>query len=388
MTRGIPSWKLSSTTMVVSRCAVRFFLIFALSILSIASSEQQEIYGTQCSFAITGETLDGCDPAMLDERQKFYNNYMKGCHHRFSYQDCQEGEEQRHAMNQRQPQSMVNMTSTGYMKLRAPDRLIRLLNVFWNDNKDQKVLEDWGDGSIYTNHWESPTYMVNVEDDNMSGGGKKLKDAIWDAAIDGIAQWTGGVAKLRPVSLYGIREYTEGSVLSPHVDRIPLVSSGIVNVAQDVDEPWPLEVYDRNGHAENITMEPGDMILYESHSLIHGRPFPLKGRYYANVFIHFEPFDGWQAARSETHLVDSDGDLPPYILPGSPEERYFRRENPNGWSKFFAEGDEPPIHSYAQDGLLDELKEVGELDPRILWYEDENGWTPVRTIGQPHTKNE
>lgn len=69
-----------------------------------------------------------------------------------------------------------------------------------------------------------------------------------------------------------------GAILAPHVDRLPLVSSCIVNVAQDVDEPWPLEVIDREGKAVNVTMEPGDMVLYESHSLIHGRPFPLKGR--------------------------------------------------------------------------------------------------------------
>lgn len=30
----------------------------------------------------------------------------------------------------------------------------------------------------------------------------------------------------------------------------------------DVDEPWPLEVYDRQGNAVNVTMEPGDMVLY------------------------------------------------------------------------------------------------------------------------------
>jgi prolyl 4-hydroxylase len=35
-------------------------------------------------------------------------------------------------------------------------------------------------------------------------------------------------------------------------------------------------------------MEPGDMVLYESHSVIHGRPFPMKGRFFANIFIHFE----------------------------------------------------------------------------------------------------
>jgi prolyl 4-hydroxylase len=38
---------------------------------------------------------------------------------------------------------------------------------------------------------------------------------------------------------------------------VPLVSSAIVNVAQDVDEDWILEVYDRDGNAVNVTMEPG-----------------------------------------------------------------------------------------------------------------------------------
>jgi prolyl 4-hydroxylase len=213
----------------------------------------------------------------------------------------------------------------------------------------------------------------------LKGGGPTLKKAIWDAAITGMEEWTGGLAKLRPVSLYGIREYTEGAVLSPHVDRVPLVSSGIVNVAQDVDEDWPLEVYDRNGHAVNITMKPGDMILYESHSLIHGRPFPLKGRYFANVFIHFEPFEGWEdiARDDKTKLGDNNGDLPPYILKGSPEEENFRESNPNGWSKYFAEGEGPPVSQYAADGLLQKIKDLFEIDPRLMWLADENGWKPL-----------
>merc|ERR1712226_1455272 len=88
---------------------------------------------------------------------------------------------------------------------------------------------------------------------------------------------------------YGIRIYKEGAVLATHVDRMPLVSSAIVNVAQDVDEPWPIEVIGHDGKAHNVTMLPGDMVLYESHSVLHGRPFPLKGEYMANIFIHFEP---------------------------------------------------------------------------------------------------
>lgn len=49
-------------------------------------------------------------------------------------------------------------------------------------------------------------------------------------------EWTG--QELTECSLYGIRIYPEGSVLATHVDRLPLVSSAIINVAQDVDEPW------------------------------------------------------------------------------------------------------------------------------------------------------
>lgn len=66
------------------------------------------------------------------------------------------------------------------------------------------------------------------------------------------------------------------------VDRLPLVSSCIINVDQDVDEPWPIEVYDHNGKAYNVTMEPGDIVLYESSTVLHGRPFPLKGRYFVS----------------------------------------------------------------------------------------------------------
>lgn len=35
-----------------------------------------------------------------------------------------------------------------------------------------------------------------------------------------------------------------------------------------------------------VTMKPGDMVLYEGASCAHGRPAPLVGRYMANTFLH------------------------------------------------------------------------------------------------------
>ena len=77
--------------------------------------------------------------------------------------------------------------------------------------------------------------------------------------------------------------------LFPDVDRLPLVSSCIIQVSQDIDEPWPVEVISHSGVAYNISMQPGDMALYESHSILHGRPFPLVGRHYVSEMREAAP---------------------------------------------------------------------------------------------------
>ena len=227
-----------------------------------------------------------------------------------------------------------------------------------------------------TNHWASPTRMVSVEDNSLDGGGLNLKQAIWDAAQDTIEHWTG--MELQPTSMYGIRVYTEGAILNPHVDRLPLVSSAIVNVAQDVDEPWPLEVYDRQGNAVNVTMEPGDMVLYESHSLIHGRPYPLQGRYFANIFIHFEP-TGRPLYRDDME-PHTDQDFPPYIIRGSLEESNWKNQNPGGWklpAPAAVKYNVPQGHVVAASGDLEGLAKLAAQNRRMLHHADENGWQPI-----------
>merc|ERR1719437_333978 len=251
----------------------------------------------------------------LGDRQKAYDDLVDGCMKHYGKQGraCKSVERDRIEMSLLQPQSMVNYTDNGFKKIRAPPELFKLIKDFWEKNKGNRKKEQWFAGNTYTNHWDAPTHMVSVEDTTLRGGGYKLKQKIWDAAHDVIQEWTG--EELSQCSLYGIRVYEEGAILATHVDRLPLVSSAIINVDQDVDEPWPIEVIGHDGKAYNVTMEPGDMVLYESHSILHGRPFPLKGRFFANVFIHFAP---------EQDLDPSDG-RPSYVLRGSPEHTRLRR---------------------------------------------------------------
>lgn len=58
-----------------------------------------------------------------------------------------------------------------------------------------------------------------------------------------------------------------------HVDTANThVISAIINVDQDVDEPWRLLILDHDENEHWITMAPGDMVLYESAKMLHGRP--------------------------------------------------------------------------------------------------------------------
>lgn len=169
------------------------------------------------------------------------------------------------------------------LEIKAPENVFNLVKSFWDKNKDKGKAENWGVGNTYTNNWQVPSTMISVEDTGLRGGGYQLKQKIWDAAKDVMEEWVG--VEVTQCSLYGIRVYHEGSVLAPHVDRLPLVTSAIINVAQESDEPWPLEVVAHDGRVHNVTMVPGDMVLYESHSVIHGRPFTLKGKdsFFANI---------------------------------------------------------------------------------------------------------
>jgi hypothetical protein len=58
-----------------------------------------------------------------------------------------------------------------------------------------------------------------------------------------------------------------------HVDTLAThVVSAIINVDQDVDEPWELLILDHEDNEHSLQMAPGDMLLYESAKLLHGRP--------------------------------------------------------------------------------------------------------------------
>jgi len=305
-------------------------------------------------------------------------------------------------MNRNQPRLMQNYTSAGYAKEKAPRALFEQLKAFFEEHRQQQQLERWSEGSTFVNHWEAPTYMVELK------GGNAMKQKIISHVQPILEAWSG--QPLVPTSLYGIRIYQGDAMLAPHVDRLPLVTSAIINVAQDVDEPWPLELIGHDGWAVNVTIEPGEMILYESHSVLHGRPFPLQGRYYANVFVHFEPHGHTERhnKKQERHGFSSSdrvkglyekakdysppkpgrySDIPHYIQEGSDEETWWRQqyvfhqEKKKGKTKkttvVSGQQQAMTVHTAAALGRLEVLKIMEKNDPDVLTKGDDNGWRPI-----------
>ena len=58
-------------------------------------------------------------------------------------------------------------------------------------------------------------------------------------------------------------------------------------IDQKVEKAWPLLVISHNDKKEKIYLDPGEMLIYESARIPHGRQYPLNGEYYDNIFVHF-----------------------------------------------------------------------------------------------------
>ncbi|KAL9180163.1 hypothetical protein ACHAXT_008133 [Thalassiosira profunda] len=296
--------------MMCAKIAVVGIVAVLLAVSLSSAHASNEHYGVDASFPIH-HSFVGDNPSLSTTLKHFgpdkidmYQNYIAGCREKYdaSPAQCDWNDGERLRLNREQPPEMTNYTAIGFEKTRLSDELWTTLREYWEEFMNTSGIEGmteevWPAANTYTNHWSTPTRMHNVHNQHT------LHEPIWKEIEEKVKAWIPSATGFSRSSLYGIRAYLEGAILATHVDRDPLITSAIINVGQDTDERWPLEVYDHDGNAHNITMEPGDVVLYESHSVLHGRPFPLQGKYFANIFVHFKPFFG----EAEEESWDDDG---------------------------------------------------------------------------------
>ncbi len=312
---------------------------------SAAGDDISNSYGVDRSFPIQHDNLLDDGPFHRRERQKSYHFFMDGCRARESNTQkgrCNQAEADRIATNLNQPARMKNYTKVGYEKVAVPTKLVESLNHFWKTHeRDIPAKSFFETGRTEINHWAAGQFTMDIDDEKYHS--KHLRGLIWEEAKPILEKFAG--VELSPSSLYGLQIYTHEAVMPHRLDTLPFVINAIIHVADNIDKPWPIEVYGHDGFAKNITLEAGNMLLYEGQSVIMGRPYPMKGQYQAEIFISFEPLgysrhhdqqqnesslsslylNSWQEARvAKRDLIDKTV-VPPYIANSFWEDNAYGR---------------------------------------------------------------
>ncbi|CAD5118666.1 unnamed protein product [Dimorphilus gyrociliatus] len=190
----------------------------------------------------------------------------------------------------KQPRLVHNFTASGYLKRKIPSAIYKRLKRFYDKHSSQRRVEqNIGDSHINQNQFN--TTLVQLDEDERIIVGSHLKPIL--------ERWCS--CKLEQTAFYGIREYHKGAVLRNHVDRVSThVISTILQIHQELEkDDWYLEVVEFDGTRKEVRLEAGEMLLYESAKLIHGRPKLFNGRIFANAFLHFRPVSDWNYKADE-----------------------------------------------------------------------------------------
>lgn len=131
----------------------------------------------------------------------------------------------------------------------------------------------------------------------------------------------------------------------------------------------------------------------QSHTVLHGRPAPLNGSLYANIFVHYEPLDHKQMNDMALMSKKTGKKIvaPPRISPitsnagvqnvvsQEPQEDDEQREEEEGEGEGeWSEGDEVPEINYLSSvGQLKKVEEIVSKDIEAVHSTDQNGWQPL-----------
>jgi hypothetical protein len=176
-------------------------------------------------------------------------------------------------------------SSGGYKVLSLPKELKTKLIDFWENNESKKVRENVDARYIYLDKKVNTT-VSNILDLKMHD--ISLYNEVNDYVESTIKEWT-NKNDIIHTATYGPREYKNDSILKEHVDQNSThILSAIINIKRD--HGWPLIIFSNDKKREEKIIEmndENDLVLYESATVIHGRPLPFKGNSYVNMFVHF-----------------------------------------------------------------------------------------------------
>jgi len=206
------------------------------------------------------------------------------------------------------------LTKMGFMKGRIPEAIfVDILEAREKALAAGNITEEFVDPGVVNTQAilendDKESWLVTVPRLRIIELQDSVKEKIFKTFGPIAEDWSG--VRLQPTSVYGIRRYLNRSSLIAHLDKPwSHVISAILNIGQEVEEDWPLFIKDHNDRSHKVVLRPGEMIWYESARLLHGRQWPMKGKLYDNIFLHYKPRVAWYEGEGKTK-----GQVPPISL--------------------------------------------------------------------------
>ena len=244
---------------------------------------------------------------MSAERERWYKditNHIKDNNKRA--RDWRWGLAQIYLTTFKQPVLLPTLTNVGYRVRQIPKMLFEEIQGFYRSHKHLRERETMKLEPA-VNQDTVATSMVHLD--------APMSERIAEVIKPMVQDWLDRTVEL--TRMYGIREFHKGNILRPHVARVGTqVASAVLVVHKDLDgEPdWDFQVTLYDGQRKSLNLNPGQMIFFESATLIHGFPFPFKGKDMGLIFIHFRPFEGWTwDLHPNGHWIMHDGEPQEYI---------------------------------------------------------------------------
>lgn len=178
--------------------------------------------------------------------------------------------------------SIDHFDTLGFKKTRVPEAAMPLIEA-WLDKEKKDI--DAGLTEPHSMHWQH----LNAADAYMTGLSPpaEVSNEISEIVRPIIEEFMGTPLKFSVMSAH---IYNNNSVVAPHTDNpYHHVVGVIMNVEMDTDEPWMLVVVDHMGKQHTMPTYPGDMVIYEAATIIHSRPYHMRGRRVSNAFLHYQP---------------------------------------------------------------------------------------------------
>eukprot|EP00471_Norrisiella_sphaerica_P013178 CAMPEP_0184502212 /NCGR_PEP_ID=MMETSP0113_2-20130426/49641_1 /TAXON_ID=91329 /ORGANISM="Norrisiella sphaerica, Strain BC52" /LENGTH=536 /DNA_ID=CAMNT_0026891271 /DNA_START=111 /DNA_END=1721 /DNA_ORIENTATION=+ len=181
--------------------------------------------------------------------------------------------------------ALPTFSSTGTKLIKIPDKLLEELKGFYFKHVAERSNEPWDiHGATQLNFHERGTDLVYLDLDPY------FRDRVANQYLRPILEeWSG--QKLRLNAFYGMREYFPGAWLRNHIDRIDthVISATLSVMKLNSTKPWPLETVTWTGKRMRFEHKEGEMLLYESATRPHGRPYRMEDGIHVGCFVHFSP---------------------------------------------------------------------------------------------------